>query len=221
MGKTENQIRLMLVDDTSLVRAGLRGILNAAPNITVVGEAQDAATAELASSALNPDVALVECNMQSCNGMEVTRRIKHTSPVTRILILSSTGDERMLAQVFRSGAIGLTLKTDSCERLVSDITRVYEGKYAIPDALLKEIVEEFLSHREPQTTRLMSLLTMRELEVLRHMSTGASNKEISEALRISPHTVQNHVVRILKKLNLDNRSQATAYAVRYNHTMLQ
>lgn len=221
MGEEPKAIRLLLVDDTSLIRAGLREILNAAPQINVVGEAQDAVTAEQASRSLAPDVSLVECNMQSCNWLEVNRRIRYASPNTRILVLSAVGDDRILGQVLRSGATGLTLKTDSCERLVADITRVYEGHLAIPDSLMKEIVSDFLSRREPNSNRLMSRLTMREREVLRHMSTGASNRDISEALRISPNTVQNHVVRILKKLNLENRSQATAYAVRYNHTMLQ
>lgn len=221
MGDIRKKIRLMLVDDASLFRAGLREILNTAPEITVVCEAHDPSTVEQACRTQHPDVTIVEDHLQSCSWLEVTRRIKYASPRTRILVLSAVNDEYVLAQALRSGASGVTLQTDSCERLIGDIMRVYEGNLAIPDALLKDIVTEFLEHREPQSKRLTSLLTVRELEVLRHMSTGASNKDISEALRISPHTVQNHVVRILRKLELDNRSQATAYAVRYNHTMVQ
>ena len=216
MQAIHSNIRIVLVDDTVLFRAGLKEILSSIPHFDVVGEAANIHAAEDLCSRLKPDLTLIEYQIQdSC---KLTRRLLNSRATQQVLMLTTRDDEQMLYDCLRAGASGLTLKTASFHHLVLNIESVIEGKLVIPDALLRQILSDVLCRSEQKNEPTADPLTARELEVLQCMSTGVSNKEISKALNISLNTVQNHVGRILSKLHLENRAQATAYALRYSFT---
>ncbi len=213
MNAQHEKIRLLLLDDAPLFRVGLKEILNAVADLEVVGEAEnDQSGVDLCRDVL-PDVAVVGWEAQRFCASDAIVRLRYTRPEMRVLVLAAADDESILRAVFHAGAAGLTLKSAARDQIVSDVRRISRGRMVIPEELLRMVMEDYLT-REPPCKEGAECLTAREREVLRCLSTGASNKDISGALGISPNTVQNHVVNILRKLRLENRVQATAYAVR-------
>jgi DNA-binding NarL/FixJ family response regulator len=188
-------------------------------DVEVVAEAENGRVAVRKAREYRPDVVLMDINMPVCDGLKATRQIKVDHPDIRILILTVTDTEEMLFEAIKSGASGYVLKTVTPALLIDSVKRVSAGEPVIPGNLAMRIITEFSRPAEGKGTPVVDQLTDREVEVLRHLSTGASNREIAKALFISENTVRNHVRSILEKLHLANRAQAAAYAVREGYVM--
>ncbi|WDL98298.1 response regulator [Alicyclobacillus sp. ALC3] len=214
MRTEESKIRVLLVDDHELFRQGVGAILGKAPGIAVVGEAENGKVAIERASAVRPDVVLMDINMPVCGGLEATRAIKQQNPEVKILILTVSGAEESLFEAVKNGASGYVLKNANPSAVMESIRRVYLGEPVIPSDLAMHIITEFSTPKQEKTPPPVDALTDRELEVLRKLSTGATNRDIASALFISENTVRNHVRNILEKLHLNNRVQAAAFALR-------
>jgi DNA-binding NarL/FixJ family response regulator len=212
-------IRILLVDDQALVRAGFRMILDAQPEIEVVGEASDGREAIDQARALRPDVVLMDIRMPELDGLEATRRILagaaqgHEGP--KILMLTTFDLDEYVYEALRAGASGFLLKDTPPEQLVAAIHVIAEGEALLSPAITRRVIAEFVKGAGPtQRTRFPQLeeLTARELEVLKLIARGLSNAEIAKQLYVSETTVKTHVARVLMKLNLRDRVQVVVLA---------
>jgi DNA-binding NarL/FixJ family response regulator len=211
-----DNIRIILVDDHEIVRRGLRGLLDITEGIEVVGEGSDGNDALPLVERYKPDVILMDLIMPGMNGVEATRSIMSVHPEARILILSSFGDDDYLFPVLEAGASGYVLKDIAPDDLVEAIRDVHAGKTRLHPDLAAKLVDR-LRHQsgtESEPSRVSGELTDRELEVLRCICDGQSNKEIADTLNISPMTVKTHISNLLSKLDLQDRTQAAVYAIR-------
>jgi DNA-binding NarL/FixJ family response regulator len=212
-------IRVLIVDDQSLVRAGFRMILEAEDDVEVVGEASDGAEALVAAAEHSPDVILMDVRMPNVDGLEATRRLlEGKSEGPRILILTTFDLDEYVWEALHAGASGFLLKDTPPEQLVEAIRVVAAGDALLAPAITRRVIEEFVS-RPPGSSRRpapgLDELTARELEMLRYVARGLSNAEIAEAAFVSETTVKTHVAHILMKLRLRDRVQAVVYA--YEH----
>ncbi|MCL6443313.1 MAG: response regulator transcription factor [Alicyclobacillus sp.] len=216
---TAKAVRVLIVDDHELFRQGVSAILGRSPDIEVIAEAEDGRVAIRKCRELLPDVVLMDINMPVCDGLEATRQIVRELPYIKILILTVSDSEAMLFEAIKSGASGYVLKSASPTDVVESVKRVHAGEPVIPGNLAMQIITEFSKPMERAIRQQVDALTEREMEVLRHLSTGASNRDIAHALYISENTVRNHVRNILEKLHLSNRVQAAAYAIKEGYTI--
>ena len=211
----EKDLRILLVDDQALVRAGFRMILSAQPGIEVVGEAANGEEAVAAWRQLRPDLILMDVRMPQLDGLEATRRIlANGGDGTRVVMLTTFDLDEYVYAALRAGASGFLLKDLTPEQLVASVRMVTQGDALLAPSITRRLVERF-ARREalPRLTgRDLSALTPRELEVLRLMARGLSNAEIAERLFLSEATVKTHVARILPKLDLRDRVQAVVFA---------
>lgn len=207
-------IRVLVVDDHELFRQGVGAILDRADEIDVVGEADNGQRAIDKCGALSPDVVLMDINMPVCDGLTATHHIHEHFPNIKILILTVSDTEEMLFEAVKAGASGYVLKTASPVVVIDCVKRVHAGEPVIPGNLAMQIISEFSKPAPKEQKNSIHDLTEREIDVLRQLSTGASNREIASTLYISENTVRNHVRNILEKLHVSNRVQAAAYAVR-------
>jgi DNA-binding NarL/FixJ family response regulator len=208
-------IRVLIVDDQALVRAGFKMILESEPEIEIVGEAEDGLQAVDAARELQPDVALMDIRMPNLDGLEATRRILNgPGQAPRILMLTTFDLDEYVYEALRAGASGFMLKDTPPEQLVAAIHVVASGDALLSPAITKRVIEEFI--RRPPSPIVPSPkvadLTARELEVLGFMARGLSNAEIARDLFVSETTVKTHVARILMKLGLRDRVQAVVFA---------
>jgi DNA-binding NarL/FixJ family response regulator len=208
-------VRVLIVDDQALVRAGFKMILDAEPEIEVVGEAADGIAGLEAARSLRPDVVLMDIRMPELDGLEATRRLTSGADGPRVLILTTFDLDEYVYEALRSGASGFLLKDTPPEQLVQAITVVAEGEALLAPSITKRLIEEFVrtggtTHAEPPPG--IQELTSRELEVLRLIARGLSNAEIAKELFVSETTVKTHVARVLMKLNLRDRVQAVVLA---------
>ncbi|MGW2815162.1 response regulator [Streptomyces sp. NPDC001415] len=210
-------IRVLVVDDQFLIRAGLVGLLRAAPGIEVVGEAGDGAEAVRQAAATRPDVILMDIRMPGTSGIEATRRIlaEAPDPAPRILILTTFDLDEYVYQALRAGAAGFLLKDSGPERLLAAVAAVGGGDGLFAPSVTRRLVEAFASRTgrpgdEPPPE--IGALTARETEVLRLTAHGMSNLEIADQLFISEATVKTHLNRTMSKLDLDSRAQAVVVA---------
>jgi DNA-binding NarL/FixJ family response regulator len=209
-------IKVLIVDDQSLVRAGFRMILEAEPDVDVVGEAADGAGAIAAAGELRPDVILMDVRMPNVDGLEATRRLlegKDEGP--RILILTTFDLDEYVYEALRVGASGFLLKDTPPEQLVEAIRVVASGDALLSPTITRRVIEEFV--RRPPASVLkpapaLEELTARELEMLRYIARGLSNAEIAKEAFVSETTVKTHVAHILMKLRLRDRVQAVVFA---------
>jgi NarL family two-component system response regulator LiaR len=206
----DNPIRVLIVDDHAIVRKGIRALLETEAGISVVWEAGDGAMAVTQAHGLEPDVVLMDLVMPQMDGIEATRQITAGHPKTRILVLTSADDKVFPA--IKAGALGYLLKDSSPEQLVHAIHQVYRGEPSLEPSIASKVLLE-LSHppKKPLTT---DPLTGRELDVLKLIAQGHSNRQIAETLVISEMTVRTHVSNILSKLHLASRTQAALFALR-------
>ncbi|MDE3088046.1 MAG: response regulator transcription factor [Chloroflexota bacterium] len=204
-------VRVLIVDDHPIVRQGVRSVLANHSDIQVVGEAENAATLFAILDALKPDVVLLDIRMPGQNGIEITQRLKHESPEIKIIILSTYDDEEFLFGALRAGAEGYLLKSASNEVLASAIRQVGRGERLLSQPLVGKVMREFQDLAR-EKTRADSGLSDQELEVLRMIASGATNKEIAERLFWSEVTVKRKVQDILEKMGVANRAQAVAEA---------
>lgn len=212
--QVEKTIRVLVVDDHELFRQGVSAILDHVEDIDVIGQADNGQKAIDQSGTLSPDVILMDINMPVCDGLTATRHIHEHFPNIKILILTVSDTEEMLFEAVKAGASGYVLKTASPVIVIDCVKRVNAGEPVIPGNLAMQIISEFSKPAGKQSRNGIHDLTDREIEVLRQLSTGASNREIASTLYISENTVRNHVRNILEKLHVSNRVQAAAYAVR-------
>jgi DNA-binding NarL/FixJ family response regulator len=209
-------IRVLIVDDQSLVRAGFRMILEAESDIEVVGEAADGADALAAVRESEPDVILMDVRMPNVDGLEATRRLldgKAQGP--RVLILTTFDLDEYVYEALRVGASGFLLKDTPPEQLVDAIHVVANGDALLSPVITRRVIEEFV-RRPPDSVRkpspALEELTARELEILRLIARGLSNAEIAKAAFVSETTVKTHVAHVLMKLRLRDRVQAVVFA---------
>ena len=204
-------IRLLVVEDHNVVRAGLCSLLTARYGVTVVGEAADGLEAIDKAQALKPDVILMDLAMPRMTGLEAILKIREQDPDARILILTSFGEEAKVTAAMRAGAMGVLLKDSSADDLAHAIQSVHRGNLSLPQDLARRIISGLLDAETAAAPA--EELTKRELDVLKYLAQGMSNAEIADALSVSVPTVRSHVHNLLGKLHMTSRTQAALYAV--------
>jgi len=208
-------IRILLADDERLVRAGFRMILKAEPDLDVVGEAADGLEAVEGAMKLRPDVVLMDIRMPTLDGLEATRRIlAGPDPRPRVIVLTTFDLDEYVYEALRVGASGFLLKDAPEEQLVAAIHAAADGGSLFAPSVTRRLVEAFVGRGSTRAEMPPGLadLTPRELEVLRLVARGMSNREIAEVLVVSEHTAKTHVAHILGKLELRDRVQAVVLA---------
>jgi DNA-binding NarL/FixJ family response regulator len=207
-------IRVLIVDDQELVRAGFRMILELQEDIEVVAEAGDGAEAVAAARELDPDVVLMDVRMPAMDGVEATRRLVAAGSRARVLMLTTFDAEEYVYEAMKAGASGFLLKNAPPAQLVAAVRATAAGEAQLAPAIVQRMVEEFVRRPAPGRTRPGALdeLTARELDVLKLLARGLSNAEIAAALFVSEATVRTHVSRVLAKLELRDRTQAVVLA---------
>lgn len=206
-------MRVLLADDHALFRDGIRSLLEAR-GVEVVGEAADGREAVEAALRLRPDVVLMDVAMPGVDGLEATRAIKAHLPDTKVVMLTVSDDDRTLFEALRSGAHGYLLKNLQAEEFFDLLAGIDRGEAPLSPSLAGRILDEFRRGKRPAERPGPDELTDKEMEVLRAVSLGASNREIAARLRISENTVKYHIKNILDKLHLRNRAEVVAYAAR-------
>lgn len=208
-------IRLLLVDDQTLFREGLRVILSVQPDVEVIGEAANGEEALHLALKLKPQVILMDLRMPVMDGVEATRRLRTSLPDSRVIMLTTFDDDEAVFEGLRAGASGYLLKDAPSEKLLEAIRAAGRGESFLQPSVAAKVVAEFARLSEQAPRRAQSLpepLTERELEVLGVVATGASNKEIAAQLFIAEGTVKNHLTNILNKLDARDRAQAVLKA---------
>jgi DNA-binding NarL/FixJ family response regulator len=207
-------IRILIVDDQALVRAGFRMILDAQPDLEVVGEAADGSTAIDAVRTLRPDVVLMDIRMPGVDGIEATRRLTEAGVPSKIVILTTYDLDEYVFDALAAGASGFLLKHVPPEELVRGVRVAASGEALLAPSITKRLIEEFAKHRAPVRAGGADLntLTDREQEVIRLLGRGLSNPEIARELKVGEATVKTHVAHVLDKLELRDRVQAVIFA---------
>jgi two-component system response regulator NreC len=212
---SSSKIRVLVVDDHTILRVGLRMMLNAQPDIEVVGEASDGNAAVTEALRLSPDVILMDIAMPDCNGIEATRQVKRVLPETRVLVLTMHENEEYLFQTLRAGASGYILKEAADTELITAIRAVSSGRFYLSPSAQSIMVGDYLQRvRSGEEHDSYSALTEREREILKLVAEGYTNNQIAERLTISPKTVDTHRTHIMDKLNLHSRAELVKYAMR-------
>ncbi|MHB8960353.1 MAG: response regulator [Candidatus Limnocylindrales bacterium] len=216
------RVRILIVDDHALFRVGIRQILEREPDLEVVAEADDGRTALDAAFATNPDVILMDLSLPAPGGIETTQRVKRELPSAAIVVLATEEDEDALFESIKAGAAAFILKDIAPEDLVMIIRRVVAGEYLINDkvfskpAVASRVLKEFreLAVYGQEAAPIFAPLSPREVEILDNIAQGMTNKQVAYALSISEQTVKNHMSSILRKLSVNDRTQAVVYAMR-------
>jgi DNA-binding NarL/FixJ family response regulator len=210
-----NTIRLLLVDDHAIVRAGLRALLDSAGDVQVIAEAENGQQAVEAAARLRPDVVLMDIGMPRLNGMEASRQIAHEVPTTKVLVLSSYSDGQHVRQAIAAGAAGYLMKQSAAAELLEAIRETANGGAYFSPPLLNHLLKEWLerwacgSEARPGAPDLCS----RHAEVLQLIAEGYCTKQIAALLFISKKTAERHRYRLMKKLNMHKAANLTRYAV--------
>jgi NarL family two-component system response regulator LiaR len=205
-------IRVLIVDDHTIVRKGIRALLTEIAGIEVVGEAADGQEAIAQANSLRPDVVLMDLAMPKMDGIEATRQIKTSQPESRILVMTSFATDDKVLPAIKAGALGYLLKESAPEDLVQAIHQIHRGESSLHPTIARKVLQEIThpSDRPPTPDPL----TRREAEVLLLVAQGLSNQDIARKLHISDPTVRSHVSNIMSKLHLATRIQAALYALR-------
>ncbi len=206
-------IRVVIADDQELVRTGFRVILSAEPDLDVVGEAGDGLEAIEVARALRPQVVLMDIRMPELDGIEATRRIAHGGSAPRVLILTTFDLDEHVYEALRAGASGFLLKDAGADELLHAVRVIAAGDALLSPSITRRLIEDY-ARRPPAPERPAALaeLTPRELEVLRLIAGGRSNRDIARELVVGDATVKTHVARIFAKLDLHDRAQAVVLA---------
>jgi DNA-binding NarL/FixJ family response regulator len=219
---TGEPTRILVVDDHALFRVGIRDILGQEPDFAVVGEAVDSRTAFDLAVQLMPDIVLMDLSLPGVGGIETTQRLKRELPSAGVIVLADEEDEDALFDAIKAGAAAFILKDVGPDDLVAIVRRVRNGEYLINDKVfakpsvagrvLKEFRELAIYGQEAQP--IFAPLSPREVEILDNIAQGMTNKQVAFALSISEQTVKNHMSSILRKLSVNDRTQAVVYAMR-------
>lgn len=205
-------IHVLIVDDHEIVRKGIRALLATKRDIQVVGEARDGAEAVTQAQTLHPDVILMDLMMPKMSGIQATQEIIATQPDIRILVLTSFAADEQVFPAIKAGALGYLLKDSGPQELVQAIRQVFRGEPSLDPSVARKVLAELSSPTQKPLTH--DPLTARELDILRLIAQGQSNKEIAEGLVLAEETVHTHVSNILSKLHLASRTQAALYALK-------
>jgi NarL family two-component system response regulator LiaR len=210
-------VRILVVDDSSVVRQGIRALVDSRPELAVIGEADNAEEAVRAAHKLHPDVILLDLMLPHKGGLAAIREIRTRNPGARILVLTSATDGPRIYAAVKAGALGYLLKEVTPAVLLEAIQAVNRGEMLLAPTAAVGLVEEL---RRPSDQPPKDKLTRREVGVLRLVAQGLTNEEIASQLRISERTVETHVRSVLAKLHLANRTQAALYALRQGLAVL-
>ena len=226
----QQTITILIVDDHPLFRQGLREVLSAEPDLAVIGEASDGEEALRVARELSPRVVVMDVNIPTINGLQVARRLRHDVPGARAVILTGYDDDEQVFHAIRAGAYGYFPKDVLPHKLVEAVREVHAGRYMINDLVMEDAqlaawlfkqTERFGMAEGQLGDEAFVPLSPREMEILQHITRGLSNKEIAQRLGISHQTVKNHMTSILRKLNVEDRTQAAVYALRRGWVRLQ
>ena len=210
-----NPIRVLLADDHTLIRAGLRMVVVSQPDFTVVGEANDGREAVELAEQLKPDVVVMDIGMPSLNGIEACRQIHDSLPGSQVIMLSMHSDEGYVLRALKAGAKGYMLKDSAEADLASAIRAVTAGKSFFSPAVSKILLEDYMRKlKRTGAEDSFDLLSPREREVLQLVAEGKSSKEVANLLNLSVYTVETHRAKVMQKLNLHNIPELILYAVR-------
>jgi two-component system response regulator NreC len=209
------KIRILLADDHTILRAGLKMMLNAQLDMEVVGEAQDGRQAVQEAQRLQPDVILMDITMPDLNGIEATRQIKRVLTEVKILVLTMHENDEYVFQALRAGASGYMLKEAADTELITAIHVIKSGQFYLSPTAQSVVVGDYLQRvRTGEERDSYSSLTEREREILKLVAEGHTNNQIAERLIISPKTVDTHRTHVMDKLNLHSRAELVKYAMR-------
>ena len=207
-------IRVLLADDHTVVRQGLRRILETDPSMEIVAEVGDGRAAVEAAGRQRPSVAVVDISLPSLNGIEVTRQLAKATPETKVLILSMHADEAYIQQSLKAGAKGYLLKDADDQDLLKAITAVHAGGSYFSPAVSKVVLRGYL-HESVESADELAGLSDREREVLQLIAEGKSNKDIAHLLDVAPSTVETHRKHLMEKLHLHNTAAIVRFALRH------
>lgn len=204
-------IRIFIADDHGVMRAGLRAILENEPELEFVGEASNGEDALQLATQIQPEIVLMDIGMPGMDGIEVTRRLKKAAPRIQVLILSVYEDEILLREAIKAGASGFVIKRAVEDELISAIRAVSRGDLYIHPAITRLLIKD-ISPTVDQKSDALASLTARELEVMKYIIRGFTNRQIAEALFISVRTVEGHRASLFDKLDLKNRLELVEFA---------
>jgi DNA-binding NarL/FixJ family response regulator len=207
------KIRLLLADDHTILRAGLRSLIEAEPDMCVIAEADEGRTAVKLACQLEPDVAIMDIAMPLLNGLEATRQIKHNCPAVKVLILTMYDNEEYIRQALAFGAMGYLLKDATASELVSAIRAIHHGEAVLSPPVTRLVLENYLRWGDIQRDHSADGLSPREREVLQLIAEGYTNKEMAEILSLSIKTIQTHRMNLMSKLGLHDRAELIKYAI--------
>lgn len=205
---------IMLADDHPVVRQGLRALLEAEQDFTIVGEAADGLEVAGLVERLRPNVLVLDLMLPGLGGIEVTRQICHRFPQTRVVILSMYANEAYVLEALRNGAVGYVIKEASAAQLVQAVREVSAGRRYLSPPLSENAIEAYIQKAQATPLDLYETLTSREREVLHLAATGDSNIETADRLGISSRTVETHRASVMRKLGLQNQTELVRYALR-------
>jgi DNA-binding NarL/FixJ family response regulator len=224
-----DKIRIMIVDDHPLFREGLRRVLEQEDDLLVEAEVADGEQAIVLAHDTRPDVVLLDINLPSMNGLQVTREIKNRLPDTAVINLTAYHDEEQGVHAINAGASAYYPKEVMPDKLIFAVRQVTLGQWVIDDEVLDEdgrrdwLIEQYRELAPPglEVDSLFVHLSTREMEILQYVVRGSSNKEIAHVLKISQQTVKNHISSILRKLDVNDRTEAAVYALRHGWIRLE
>ena len=208
-------VRIVLADDHTIIRSGLRLLLEQQPDFKVVAEAEDGRQAVERVAGHHPDVVILDIGMPELNGIEATRQIVALDPHSNVVILSMHSDEGYVLRALKAGARAYILKSAAEADLIRAVRAVSEGKSFFSPVISKMLLEDYVRQvREKEVEDSYDLLTPREREILQLLAEGKTNKEVATILKLSPYTVETHRGNLLQKLNLHSVPELILYAVR-------
>jgi two-component system response regulator DevR len=208
-------LRILLVDDHEVVRVGVRALIERQPGMEVVGEAATVREAVSQAEQLAPDVVVLDIRLPGGNGLEACRQIKALRPDTRIIVLTSYPDDKVLFDAITSGADGYVLKQIGSDDLIRALERVGCGESLLDPSVTDRVFAKMREVRRQERAHAFADLSAQEMQILARVAEGETNREIGTALQLSEKTVRNYVSIILSKLSLSSRAQAAAYAARH------
>lgn len=208
-------IKIILIDDHTLFRSGIKALLSRQSDFDVIGEAADGFTGIKLVEQMRPDIVLLDLDMPVMNGRETLAQILSSNPQQTVVMLTVSEDNDDLTECMRIGARGFLLKNINADFLLDSIRKAVDGDNVFSPEMTTRLVQSLISPASPRTDHLLSTLTPREMEILGYLAAGHSNKVIARHLDLAESTVKVHVQNLLRKLNLSSRVQAAVYAVQH------